>query len=110
MVKHAKNLGLFGTNCCWILSILQDRKHKQAEVISNSRGLHSISILKRTGLRRKAGSSKRGLRKSSSLTNGIGPVRNKTALKEYGIEARGLHLSCDFVHAPILGTPVNGSL
>jgi hypothetical protein len=52
----------------------------------------------------------RGLRKSSSLTNGIGPGRNKTALKEYGTEARGLHLSCDFVHAPILGTPVNGSL
>jgi hypothetical protein len=54
--------------------------------------------------------AKRGLRKSSSLTNGIGPVRNKTALKEYGTEARGLHLSCDFVYAPILGTPVNGSL
>ena len=52
----------------------------------------------------------RGLRKSSSLTNGIGPGRNKTALKEYGTEARGLHLSCDFVYAPILGTPVNGSL
>jgi hypothetical protein len=52
----------------------------------------------------------RGLRKSSSLTNGIGPGRNKTALKEYGTEARGLHLSCNFVHAPILGTPVNGSL
>jgi hypothetical protein len=52
----------------------------------------------------------RGLRKSSSLTNGIGPVRNKTALKEYGTEARGLHLSCDLVHAPIPGTPVNGSL
>ena len=52
----------------------------------------------------------RGLRKSSSLTNGIGPGTNKTALKEYGTEARGLHLSCDFVHAPILGTPVNGSL
>ena len=52
----------------------------------------------------------RGLRKSSSLTNGIGRVRNKTPLKEYGIEARGLHLSCDFVYASILDTPVNGSL
>jgi hypothetical protein len=52
----------------------------------------------------------RGLRKSSSLTNGIGPVRNKTALKEYGTEARGLDLSCDFVNASILDTPVNGSL
>jgi hypothetical protein len=52
----------------------------------------------------------RGLRKSSSLTNGIGRVRNKAPLKEYGTEARGLDLSCNFVHAPILGTPVNGSL
>jgi hypothetical protein len=52
----------------------------------------------------------RGLRKSSSLTNGIGRVRNKAPLKEYGTEARGLHLSCDFVYASILGTPVNGSL
>jgi hypothetical protein len=52
----------------------------------------------------------RGLRKSSSLTNGIGPGTNKTALKEYGTEARGLHLSCDFVYASILDTPVNGSL
>jgi hypothetical protein len=52
----------------------------------------------------------RGLRKSSSLTNGIGRARNKAPLKEYGTEARGLHLSYNFVHAPILGTPVNGSL
>jgi hypothetical protein len=52
----------------------------------------------------------RGLRKSSSLTNGISSARNKTALKEYGTEARGLDLSYDFVHAPILGLPVNGSL
>jgi hypothetical protein len=52
----------------------------------------------------------RGLRKSSSLTNGMSPGTNKTALREYGTEARGLHLSYDFVHAPILGTPVNGPL
>ena len=52
----------------------------------------------------------RGLRKSSSLTNGMSPGRNKTALREYGTEARGLHLSYDFVNASILDTPVNGSL
>jgi hypothetical protein len=40
----------------------------------------------------------RGLRKSSSLTNGIGPGRNKTALKEYGTEARGLDLSPFYNH------------
>ena len=52
----------------------------------------------------------RGLRKSSSMTNGMSPGKNKTALGEYGTEARGLNLSCDFVYASILGTPVNGSL
>ena len=52
----------------------------------------------------------RGLRKSSSLTNGMSAGRNKTALGEYGTEARGLDLSCDFVNASILDTPVNGSL
>jgi hypothetical protein len=52
----------------------------------------------------------RGSRKSSSLTNGMSPGRNKTALREYGTEARGLDLSCDFVYASILDTPVNGSL
>ena len=46
----------------------------------------------------------RGLRKSSSLTNGIGRGRNKAPLKEYGIEARGLHLSCNLVYASILDT------
>jgi hypothetical protein len=35
---------------------------------------------------------------------------NKGQFGEYGTEARGLHLSCDFVYAPVLGTPVNGSL
>ena len=30
--------------------------------------------------------NQRGLRKSSSLTNGMGPGRNKTALGEYGKE------------------------
>jgi len=110
MVKNLKNSRLFGTNNSLELSILQDRKHNQAVVNLNSRGSHSISIPQRISLCRKADSSKRGLRKSSSLTNGISPVRNKAALKEYGIEARGLHLSYDFVYASILDTPVNGSL
>ena len=52
----------------------------------------------------------RGLRKSSSLTNGMSPGTDKTALREYGTEARGLDLSCNLVYASILDTPVNGSL
>jgi hypothetical protein len=65
------------------LSIFESRKHIQAVVSTNSGGLHSSSTPQRIGSCRKASSSKRGLRKSSSLTNGTGPVRNKTALGEY---------------------------
>lgn len=110
MVKTHQNLQLLARDVVHELSILANRKQNQAEAVSNSRGLHPISIPKRIDLCRKAGSSKRGLRKSSSLTNGMSPGRNKTALREYGTEARGLHLSCDLVYASILDTPVNGSL
>jgi hypothetical protein len=110
MVKMHENLVLFGPDLRQELSILESRKHNRAVVCSNSGGLQSRSTSKRIGLCRKASSSKRGLRKSSSLTNGMSPGRNKTALREYGTEARGLYLSCDFVYASILGTPVNGSL
>jgi hypothetical protein len=110
MVKMHENLVLFGPDLRQELSILESRKHNRAVVCSNSGGLQSRSTSKLIGLCRKASSSKRGLRKSSSLTNGMSPGRNKTALREYGTEARGLYLSCDFVYASILGTPVNGSL
>jgi site-specific recombinase XerC len=112
MVKIDQNLQLLAQDVVHELSILESRKHNQAVVCSNSGGLQSRSTPKRIGSCRKASSSliPRGLRKSSSLTNGIGPGRNKTALREYDTEARGLRLSCDFVYAPILGTSVNGSL
>jgi hypothetical protein len=110
MVKTHKNLELFGPDLVQALSILESRKHNRAVVCSISGGLQSKSTPQRISLCRKASSSKRGLRKSSSLTNGMSPGRNKTALREYGTEARGLYLSCDFVYASILDTPVNGSL
>ena len=97
MVKTYQNLQLSARDVVHELSILESRKHNQAVVCSNSGGLQSRSTPKRIGLCRKEGSSKRGLRKSSSLTNGISPGRNKTALKEYGTEARGLRL-CQCVH------------
>jgi hypothetical protein len=108
MVKVNKKLGLFVSGNATELSILESRKHNQAVVSTNSGGLHSNSTPQRIDQCRKA--DQRGLRKSSSMTNGIGRARNKAPLKEYGTEARGLHLSCDFVFAPILGTPVNSSL
>ena len=81
MVKVEENLGLLVGGNAGELSILESRKHNQAVVKSISGGLHSSSTPKRMDQCRKA--DQRGLRKSSSLTNGTGPVRNKTALGEY---------------------------
>ena len=104
MVKTRQNLELFGPDRSQELSILESRKNNQAGTSALSGGLHPRSTPKRIDLCRKASRVlTRGLRKSSSLTNGMGPGRNKTALGEYGTEARGLNLSCDNVDAPILG-------
>jgi hypothetical protein len=110
MVKTYQNLELFGFDTALVLSILESRKHNQAGTEMLSGGLQIRSTPQRIDQCRKAGLFTRGLRKSSSLTNGIGRARNKAPLKEYGIEARGLYLSCDIVNASILDTPVNGSL
>ena len=84
MVKVEQKLGLFLSEYATELSILESRKHIQAGTNTLSGGLHPRSTPQRMGQCRKA--DQRGLRKSSSLTNGIGPVRNKTALKEYAKE------------------------
>jgi hypothetical protein len=98
MVKTYQNLQLLARDFVAELSILESRKHNQAVVCSNSGGLQSRSTPKRISSCRKASGSKRGLRKSSSLTNGMSPGRNKTALREYGTEARGLDLSPSYNH------------
>jgi hypothetical protein len=99
MVKIYQNLELFAREITPELSILESRKNNQAVVYSNSGGLQSRSTPKRIVLCRKAGHVvTRGLRKSSSLTNGMSPGRNKTALREYGTEARGLNLSPSYTH------------
>ena len=113
MVKTNQNLQLSARDVVHELSILESRKNNQAGTSALSGGLQSRSTPKRTGSCRKASSSKRGLRKSSSLTNGMSPGRNKTALREYGTEARGLDLSPFYNHLsmrPSWATPVNSSL
>ena len=92
MVKVERILGLLVGGNAGELSILESRKPILAVVSTNSGGLHPSSTPQRIGQCRKAGLFQRGLRKSSSLTNGIGRARNKAPLKEYGTEARGLCL------------------
>ena len=98
MVKVGEKLGLFLSEYATELSILESRKHNQAVVCSNSGGLQSRSTPKRMACAAKQAVVKRGSRKSSSLTNGMSPGRNKTALGEYGTEARGLDMSPFYNH------------
>ncbi len=78
MVKMHENLVLFGPDWSQILSILASRKHNQAVVRSISGGLQIASTPQRIGQCRKAGLFQRGLRKSSSLTNGMSPSETKS--------------------------------
>ena len=97
MVKTYQNLELLAQVHSPELSILESR-NTTTPTLRMAKDYNSRSTPKRMGLCRKAGSSKRGLRKSSSLTNGMSPGRNKTALREYGTEARGLDLSPFYNH------------
>ena len=47
---------------------------------------------------------------TNTLSGGLQIRSTPQRIDQYGTEARGLHLSCDFVYAPVLGTPVNGPL
>ena len=76
MVKVEKNLGLLVHGNAGELSILESRKPIQAVVATNSGGLHSSSTPQRMDQCRKA--DQRGLRKSSSLTNGMSPAETKS--------------------------------
>jgi len=78
MVKMHENLVLFDPDRSQVLSILESRKQNQAVVYSNSGGLQIASTTQRIGQCRKAGLFQRGLRKSSSLTNGMGPAETKS--------------------------------
>ena len=113
MVKTHQNLELFGPDLLQVLSILESRKNNQAGTSALSGGLQSRSTPQRMACAVKQAVVKRGSRKSSSLTNGMSPGRNKTALREYGTEARGLDLSPFYNHLsmrPSWATPVNSSL
>ena len=86
MVKMHENLVLFGPDLSPVLSILESRKHNQAVVSTNSGGLQIASTPQRIGQCRKAGLFQRGLRKSSSLTNGM--VWSETKIRSESMALR----------------------
>ena len=104
MVKTYQNLELFGPDSLQALSILESRKHNQAVVCSNSGGLQSRSTPKRMDQCREAGHVvTRGLRKSSSLTNGMSPTETKSGLESMALRPEVLICLPPPVNAPILG-------
>ena len=105
MVKTYQNLELSAQVVVPELSILESRKTNQANLcLAEDYNLRSTP--RRMASAAKLVQYQRGLRKSSSLTNGMSPGKDKTALREYGTEARGLfclHPTAT-VNAPIPGT------
>ena len=104
MVKTYQNLELSAQVVVPELSILESRKTNQANLcLAEDYNLRSTP--KRMASAAKLVQYQRGLRKSSSLTNGMSPGKDKTALREYGTEARGLFCLHPIatVNAPILG-------
>jgi hypothetical protein len=86
MVKMSENLWLFGPDRAQELSILESRKHNQAVVSTNSGGLQIRSTPQRIDQCREAGLFTRGLRKSSSLTNGM--VWSETKIRSESMALR----------------------
>ncbi len=81
MVKMCQKSAINLSDSTTELSIFESRKHDQAGTSALSGGLQTKSTPQRMVRCREA--EQRGLRKSSSLTNGTGPVRNKAALGQY---------------------------
>ena len=104
MAKTYQNLEFLAHINKSALSILESRKNNQANLcVAEDYNLRSTP--KRMASAAKLVQFQRGLRKSSSLTNGMSPGKDKTALREYGTEARGLFCLHPIatVNAPILG-------
>jgi hypothetical protein len=102
MVKTYQNLEFLAQVSSPELSILENRKHNQAGTMRSAEDYTHSSVPKRIGLCRKAGSSKRGLRKSSSLTNGISLLETKVGLKSMALRPEVLSVTnlsiCQCVH------------
>ena len=85
MVKINKNLWLFDPDLSQELSILESRKNNQAGTLSLSGGLQIRSTPQRIDQCREAGLFTRGLRKSSSLTNGMSTAETKSSLESMAL-------------------------
>ena len=89
MVKTYQNLELLARDHNLELSILESRKTNQANLCL-AEDYNSRSTPKRMASAVKLVQYQRGLRKSSSLTNGMSPPETKVGLESMAKKARGL--------------------
>ena len=104
MVKTYQNLELLARDRNPGLSILESRKNNLANLcLAEDYNLRSTP--KRMTSAAKLVQYQRGLRKSSSLTNGMSPVETKSGLESMALRPEVFSVSTPPpVRAPILGT------
>ena len=102
MVKTYQKLEFFNRFSSNSLSICENRNNNLANIMF-SRRLQSTSVPKRIGQCRKADSIKRGLRKSSSLTNGMSLPETKVGLESMALRPEVLAVF-KFINASVPDT------
>ena len=103
MVKTYQKLEFFNRFSSSSLSICENRNNNLAVVYRTAEDYNLRSVPKRIGQCRKADSIKRGLRKSSSLTNGMSPVETKSGLESMALRPEVLAVF-KFIDASALDT------
>jgi hypothetical protein len=104
MVKTDQNLQLLARDVSHELSILESRKTNQANVcVAEDYNLRSTP--KRMASAAKLVQYQRGLRKSSSLTNGMNCLETKVSLESMALRPEVLSVSTlhSPINAPVLG-------
>jgi hypothetical protein len=90
MVKTHQNLELFGPDLGQELSILESRKTTRLSFVRSAEDYNLDLLQNGSTCAVKQAVVKRGLRKSSSLTNGMGWLETKISLESMAKKARGL--------------------
>jgi len=90
MVKVDRKSQLFGPDQPQVLSILESRKTNHASYDCSAEDYNLRSTPKRMASAAKLVQYQRGLRKSSSLTNGMSVPETKAHLESMAKKARGL--------------------
>jgi hypothetical protein len=110
MVKTYKNLELFGPDLHQVLSILESRKTTRLSFNRSAEDYNLDLLQNGSACAVKQAVVKRGLRKSSSLTNGMSLLETKVGLESMALRPEVLFCPATTSMRPSWATPVNSSL